>query len=100
MFASIVSLLSGWLKSRSDIAHAKTLAKIENVKNGIPGYSDEFLIVIWSYPMIASFVPSLQPSVSAGFAFMDSMPDWYTGGFIAISFSVFGIDKIFKIRKK
>ncbi|WP_018014104.1 hypothetical protein [Teredinibacter turnerae] len=104
MWGLVLNLVGGtfkdWVKSRSDLAEKKAVARIENVSKGIPGYSDEYLILVWSYPCVASFVPSLQPSVTAGFAFMDSMPEWYVAGFVTISFAVFGIDKLFKIRGK
>lgn len=107
MWSMVLSLLGGtfkdWLSNRNEIEKRKAVAKIENVSKGIAGYSDEYLVLVWSYPVVASFVPALQPSVSAGFEFMEAMPEWYVGGFITISFAVFGIDKLFKIdwrRKK
>jgi hypothetical protein len=91
--------LKDWFGKKSDIAERKAIARIENVSKGIPGYSDEFLLLVWSYPAIASFIPSLQDSVNNGLAYFDALPEWYVGGFIAISFSVFGIDKIFRLKK-
>lgn len=100
MWGAVFSLFGGafkdWLKSRADLEQKKAIAKIENVSKGIPGYSDDYLIFIWSYPFIAGFIPVLQDSAAAGLAAFESYPDWYVGGFITISFSVFGIDKLFK----
>jgi hypothetical protein len=101
MWAMLLSLMGGtfkdWLSNKQEVEKAKAIARIEHVKNGIPGYSDEYLVLVWSYPFIAAFIPALQPSVEAGFEFMEAMPDWYVGGFITVSFAVFGIDKLFKV---
>jgi hypothetical protein len=101
MWSLVLNLVGGtfkdWLASRQEIDKARALARIENVKSGIPGYSDEYLVLIWSYPFVASFIPALQPSVEAGFKFMERMPEWYIAGWITVSFAVFGIDKLFKI---
>lgn len=101
MLNLLLSLVGGtfkdWLSNKQEIDKAKAVARIEHVKNGIPGYSDEFLILVWSYPFVAAFLPFLQPSVAAGFEFMAQMPDWYITGFITITFAVFGVDKLFKI---
>jgi hypothetical protein len=91
--------LKGWIGNRSEIEKRKAVARIENVSKGIPGYSDEYLIFVWSYPFVASFVPALQPSVTAGFDFMATMPDWYVATFMSLSFAVFGIDKLFRYKK-
>lgn len=103
MWGAVLSLLGGtfkdWVVSRNKLEEKKAVARIENVSKGIPGYSDEFLILVWSYPFVAAFVPPLQPSVSAGFEFMRTMPEWYIGGFGAISAAVFGIDKWMRFKK-
>ena len=104
MMSLLLNLVGGtfkdWVSHKSELEKRKAVARIENVSKGIPGYSDEFLIVVWSYPFVASFIPSLQPSVSAGFNFMATMPEWYVGGFVTVSFAVFGIDKLFKYKGK
>jgi len=101
MWTLLASLLGGtikdWVANKSEVSKAKALARAESLKNGIPGYSDEYLILAWSYPFVASFIPALQPSVQAGFEFMEQMPEWYVGGWITVSFAVFGIDKLFKV---
>ena len=104
MWSMLLSLAGGtfkdWVQSRSKLEEKKAIARIESVQNGIAGYSDEYLILVWSLPMVASFIPPLQPAVSDGFEFMKTMPDWYVGGFVSISFAVFGIDKLFRFRGK
>jgi hypothetical protein len=98
-FASLVGgTLKDWLAGRQRIAEAKATARVEAVRNGIPGYSDEFLVLVWAYPFIAQFVPQLADSAAAGLQAAAALPDWYIGGFISISFAVFGIDKLFRWR--
>lgn len=101
MLAMITSLLTGtvgeWLKGRHEIETAKAHARIKAVSTGIPGYSDNYLVFVWSYPFIGGFIPILQPSVAAGFEFFEQLPEWYIAGFMSITFAVFGIDKLFKI---
>ena len=91
--------LKEWFTKKADIAERKAVARIENVSKGIPGYSDEYLVLVWSYPAVASFVPALQPSITQGLAHFQQLPDWYVAGFISISFAVFGIDKLFRWRQ-
>lgn len=104
MWGMALSLFGGtfkdWVKSRSQIAEKKAIARMENVSKGIAGFSDEYLVLVWSYPVIASFIPPLQPSVAAGFNFLETMPEWYVGGFVTVTFAVFGIDKIFRYKGK
>lgn len=91
--------VKGWVQTRGEISKKKALARIETVQKGIPGYSDEFLILVWSYPAIACFVPALEPSARAGIETFAQMPEWYQYGFMTISASVFGIDKVFRFKK-
>lgn len=93
------SLLKGFMENRQEISKAKAQAKAARLQNGIPGYSDEFLIFIWSAPFVMNFIPFLQPYVVAGFENLQVLPDWYVGGFITITFAVFGIDKLFAWKK-
>ena len=99
----IANLVGGtfnkYVTKKGEIADKKAVARIENVSKGISGYSDEYLVLIWSYPVVASFVPYLQDSVDAGMEYLTALPEWYIGGFMAISFAVFGIDKIFRYKK-
>lgn len=103
MLSMVLSLVGGtfqnWLSGRQEIEQKKAVARIENVGKGIPGYSDEFLIFVWSYPSIACFVPFLEESARRGIENFNAMPEWYQLGFITISMAVFGIDKVFRFKK-
>lgn len=104
MWSMLLSMAGGgikdWLSHKSDLEKRKAVARIRNVSKGIPGYSDEFLVLVWSYPFVASFVPGLRGNAAQGLEFFNGMPEWYIGGFMSISFAVFGIDKIFRWKGK
>ena len=99
----LASLVGGGIKNylvkKGDIAEKKATARIEAVSKGIPGYSDEYLVFVWSYPAVASFIPFLQPTVATGMEFFSTLPEWYVAGFMTISAAVFGIDKVFRFKK-
>jgi|TARA_R110000744_G_C19256679_1_gene550894 uncharacterized membrane protein YciS (DUF1049 family) len=92
-------LVTGFMENRQKVSAAKADLKIQRLQGGIPGYSDEVLIFIWSAPFVLSFIPGLQEYAQAGFEHLAALPDWYVGGFISITFAVFGIDKLFSFKK-
>jgi len=103
MFNMIASIFFGtfkdWFSSKQKLDEIKTKARLENSKNQLVGYSDEFLILVWSYPSISIFIPSLQAQTALAFEKLALLPGWYVGGFISITFAVFGIDKLFRWKK-
>ena len=94
-----IGLVQSVLKGRQKVSEAKADIKIQRLQNGIPGYSDEFLIFIWAAPFVAVFIPGMESYAVAGFDNLKELPDWYVGGFITITFAVFGIDKLFAWKK-
>jgi hypothetical protein len=96
----IVNLLGGtlkdWLADKREIGKKKAEANIETSKNSMLGWSDEYLILVWSYPFISLFIPSLREKTEGAFSQLGILPDWYIAGFLSITFAVFGIDKLFK----
>lgn len=92
-------LVTGFMENRQKVSAAKADLKVQRLTNGIPGYSDEFLIFIWAAPFVACFVPGLQNYAREGFEYLSNLPDWYVGGFVSITFAVFGIDKLFAYKK-
>lgn len=54
-------------------------------------WKDEYLVLILSFPFIASFFPDLVPYVSAGFEAMGNTPEWYQWSFLAGICASFGI---------
>lgn len=68
-----------WITHKTALEKEKATARAKMMSDGINGYSDEFLVLVWSYPLIASFIPSLQPGVRQGFTFLSVLPEWYIG---------------------
>lgn len=100
MWGALLSALGGtfgqWVKSRSEIAETKARARAESVRNGIPGWSDEYLVFIVTFPFIAGFVPGLDQVAAAGIDNFGNMPEWYQGIFGTVVLAVFGLDKVIK----
>ena len=94
-----LGLFQSFLSGRQKISEAKADIKIQRMQNGIPGYTDDILMLIWATPFVMSFIPGLDTYAVAGFKNLDELPNWYVGGFISISFAVFGIDKLFSWKK-
>jgi len=95
-----LSWVTSFFENRRDVGKALTQAKIENANKHINGWGDEYLIIVWSYPFISMFVPKLQSATSAAFVQAATLPDWYIGGFVSITFAVFGINKLFRFKDK
>ena len=97
----IANAVSAWQSRKSQVANAKHEAKLERIRSQHNDWKDEFLIVIWSYPMISCFIP-YEPIQQTTFDALDKvglLPQWYLGGWVAISLAVFGVDKIFKLKR-
>lgn len=101
MTSFFLSLFAGtfkdWWATRQESDKLKAVASVERSKSAMAGWSDEYLLFVWSLPFIMVFTP-WHDIASRGFERLATLPDWYVGGFISISFAVFGIDKIFKWR--
>ncbi len=65
----------------------------------LAGWSDEYLLVIWSYPFWSSFVPVLAPHTQRGFENIGLLPEWYINGFMLLTGAVFGVNKFMKWKK-
>jgi len=98
----LLSLVGGtlkdWIASKNKIAEKSAETRAYAVRNGIAGWSDEFLVLVWSYPAIGSFIPYLQPHVADGMKAFNSLPEWYVYGFMSVTGAVFGLDKLIKFK--
>lgn len=101
LVAPVANVINTWQARKSQVAQAKHEAKLERIKAQAGDWKDELLIVIWSYPFVSCFVP-YEPVRQATFEALDQvglLPQWYLGGWVAISMAVFGADKILKVKK-
>ncbi|WP_444884865.1 hypothetical protein [Microbulbifer sp. PSTR4-B] len=94
-----LGFIKSWWDSRQESRVAETQARALRIQHGIPGWADEFLIAVWSYPFIAQFMPGLRESAAQGLTAAAALPEWYIAGFMSISFAVFGINKLFQWKK-
>ena len=94
----VSNMVSQWQERRSQVAQASHEAKLERIRAQKNDWKDEFLLIVWSTPILISFVPPLQDSAFKAFDYMKELPEWYMGGWVAISLAVFGVNKFMKVK--
>lgn len=96
-----INLASTWIDRRGQVAAASHAAKLERIKAQQGDWKDEWLIVIWSYPFVSMFIPitTVQQATFAALDRIGILPEWYLGGWVAISLAIFGVDKITKVKR-
>jgi hypothetical protein len=58
-------------------------------------WKDEFVLVLFSIPLIGAFVPGLQDYVAKGFQFLDqNAPDWFVQTWGVIIAATYGMKKV------
>lgn len=65
---------------------------MQNMKTS---YKDEFLLGLFSIPMVLAFIPEMDTVVTNGFNAIDKMPDWYVylyGGMVIV---IYGLRSMF-----
>lgn len=109
--------LSKWSARRDAIAQAKADAEIAKVTaeanlaayklkadvewdlkwadNAQTSWKDEWLVILWSIPLVGVFVPGIRPYIMDGFeylrAFNPEAPTWFMAGWAIIFAATFGI---------
>jgi hypothetical protein len=64
----------------------------------ISSWKDEWLVILFSIPLILAFIPGMEDIVSRGFQQLEQMPEWYQyslGVIVAASFGVRSATKLF-----
>jgi hypothetical protein len=95
----VSKIVGNWQVRRGQVSAAAHEAKLERIKSQRGDFKDEYLLFIWSAPLLCAFVPALQDNAFRAFDYMSKLPDWYMGGWVAISLAVFGVDKLVKMKK-
>jgi len=54
-------------------------------------WKDEYLVIIFTIPLILAFIPDMQPYVKAGFEAIKTTPEWYRYGVMGIVMATFGL---------
>jgi len=87
------------LQAQAEVAAYKVKADIEwDLKwadQASSSWKDEFLLLLWSFPLIGIFIPYTRPFVMEGFEFLKAFnPDaayWYMAGWSIIFAATFGV---------
>jgi len=118
--APLASLATTWLEGNVEKSKAKTAAEValknaeaivyekkataeidwdlEAIKGSQNSWKDEWLVILFSIPMILAFIPGMEGVVERGFTQLEAMPEWYQyslGVIIAASFGIRSASKIF-----
>jgi hypothetical protein len=120
LIGPIASLAGTWLEGKVEKTKAETGAKVarakaeatimekkatgeidwdlEMARGSQSSWKDEWLVILFSVPLILSFIPGMEGVVANGFEQLDKMPDWYQyslGVIVAASFGVRSATKFF-----
>lgn len=112
LISPITTLIGNWqekkkIEVQGQIAETKALtdAKIEHLKTTTAGdidwnmlamqnsgksWKDEYILILWSIPIVLCFIPGMAPWVMAGFASLAQTPTWYLSGWGVIVAASYG----------
>ena len=120
LIGPIANLAGTWLEGKVEKTKAETGAKVarakaeatimekkatgelewdlEMARGSQSSWKDEWLVILFSVPLILAFIPGMEGVVSNGFAQLEAMPQWYQyslGIIVAASFGVRCATKFF-----
>ena len=120
LIAPIASIAGSWIdgkveqtkaKATANVARAKAEATImekkatgeidwdiEMARSSASSWKDEWLVILFSIPLILAFIPGMEDVVRNGFEQLNKMPEWYQyslGVIVAASFGVRSATKLF-----
>ena len=121
LIGPITQLAGTWLEGKVEKTKAETGAKVARAKaeatimekkatgeldwditmaeGSKHSLKDEWLVILFSVPLILAFIPGMEGVVERGFAQLQQMPDWYQyslGVIVAASFGVRSATKFFQ----
>lgn len=71
---------------------------LEMARGSQSSWKDEWLVILFSIPLILAFIPGMEEVVANGFLQLEMMPEWYqysVGVIVAASFGVRSATKFF-----
>ena len=120
LIGPVASIASTWLEGRvektkakvkADVAKAEAEAVVMQKKAtgeidwdlkmadaSASSWKDEWLVILFSIPLILAFIPGMEDIVSRGFQQLEQMPEWYQyslGVIVAASFGTRAATKFF-----
>ena len=72
---------------------------LEAIRGARNSWKDEWLVILFSIPLILAFIPKMELVVLNGFTVLEQMPEWYQyslGVIVASSFGVRAATKFFR----
>ena len=111
VLTAIGGFASQWLSNRSEKAQAKHTRDVKVIeqtgnwediqaKNSGASWTDEWLTVLFSIPLIMCFIPDLVPYVELGFTALEKMPEWYRYYLGVIVAATFGVRQVINFKGK
>jgi len=125
LLGPVANIAGNWVEGKVEETKAKAAVKVEKAKADAEvqkriatgdidweanmadatkdSWKDEFALVVLLLPSILVFIPAFTDDVKAGFAVLETLPEWYQYLlFIAVSssFGIKGADKLMGLRKK
>ena len=113
LISPIASLAGTWLEGKVETKKAETASKVatakaeaiimekkatgeidwdlEIAKSKANSWADEWLVILFSIPLILAFVPGMEEVVANGFAQLEAMPQWYQYSLGVIVAAIFGV---------
>ena len=120
LIGPIANLAGTWLEGKVEKTKAETGAKVarakaeaiimekkatgeidwdlEMARGSQSSWKDEWLVILFSVPLVLSFIPGMEGVVANGFEQLCKMPNWYQyslGVIVAASFGVRSATKFF-----
>ena len=120
LIGPITNLAGTWLEGKVEKTKAETGAKVAKAKaeaiimekkatgeidwditmaeGSKHSWTDEWLTILFSIPLILAFIPGMEEVVANGFQQLEQMPEWYQyslGVIVAASFGVRSATKFF-----
>lgn len=72
--------------------------ELKSIENS--GWKDEALLILLFLPVIAVFFPGLVEYIKAGFAVLETLPEWYRWSLLVVVSSVYGYRPLANAMKK
>ncbi len=106
LLTAITDLAGTWVKSKAESTKATAEAKATALKTAAQStadwerimaeasknsWKDEWLTLVFSIPLILSFIPSAVPHIQKGFEALATLPTWYHEILMVIVLASFGV---------
>ncbi len=82
-------------KARATVMEKQATGEIdwdlEAIRGARNSWKDEWLVILFSIPLILAFVPNMELVVLNGFSVLEQMPEWYQYSLGVIVASCFGV---------